>query len=95
MFRLCLALGVKHPNYLKLDFWELEEWYAYFRLNPFGHDIDTMMRAKVVAGMSGGKPDDYMPKITKQMELGSDAWLSQFSGLHEFMEQIDGNRKDA
>lgn len=90
-----MALGVKHPNYLGLDFWELEEWYAYFKLQPFGHDIDTRMRASVVSAMAGGKPDDYMPKITRQMELGSDAWMGQFSGLHEFMEQVNGNRENA
>lgn len=39
-FRLCLAIGVEHPNRLTLSREELDDWYAVWNLEPWGDARD-------------------------------------------------------
>lgn len=82
-------MGIKHPNYIKLDFWEIEEWQAYFKLHPFGHDVDHMMQARIAASMSGLPEGKLMPMVKRDLDY--ETMKSQFSGLSEYMESLSGN----
>ena len=71
-FRLCLAIGVVHPDRLlaRLTSAELAEWMAYFKLAPFGDDHQSRVVAEVGAELSNrwrnkGEPPrrskDFLP----------------------------------
>jgi len=63
-FRLCLQLGIDHPKDLvtRLGWDKFTDWMAYFRVKPFGHDVDHSMTAKLIASWSSdGVPADFMP----------------------------------
>lgn len=48
-FRLCLFLGVMHPDYLlpQLTSRQIAEWMAYFQLKPFGQDHTDFLIAQL------------------------------------------------
>lgn len=50
MFRLCLALGYPHPDYLlrMLTSRQITEWLAYYDLEPWG-ETRADLRAGIVA----------------------------------------------
>lgn len=74
MFRLCLALGVVHPDRLgdMLTSQEFSEWIAYYNTEPFGPQVDDL-RAGVVAatvanvarakGSKAMKPQDFFASL--------------------------------
>lgn len=47
MFRLCLALGVPHPDYLEqmLSLRQLAEWQRFYGLEPWGAEFEDMQHA--------------------------------------------------
>ena len=65
LFRLCLALGVEHPNRLTLTNAEVMEWWAYFTQHPFGDDVGHSMLAKIMCMFAGKNASTYMPRITE------------------------------
>lgn len=50
-FRLCLHLGIPHPDYLfpQLTSRQLAEWMAAYNIEPFGEDLTRMTIAKMAA----------------------------------------------
>ena len=76
-FRLCLELGISHPDYLlsQLTSRQLAEWIAFYNLHPFGQDISDRVVAEMAAalwnkqrgkGVDALKPDDFLPRRVKQ-----------------------------
>lgn len=59
-FRLCLALGVPHPDYLGelLSVRQLSEWRAFFDVEPWGFEVEDTrhaMQAFIAARAAGSK----------------------------------------
>jgi hypothetical protein len=59
-FRLCLALGVPHPDYLGelLSVRQLGEWRAFFEREPWGFEVEDTrhaMSAFIAARAAGSK----------------------------------------
>ncbi len=79
-FRLALALGFPHPDYLLslLTSRQVAEWDAYYRVEPFGPPAEEH-RAGVLAAVIGNfssvskrhdwKPTDFFPPQRKQQSL--------------------------
>ena len=51
MFRLCLAVGAKHPDHLHgmLSRRQLREWGEYAMLEPFGPEVDRVYAGTIAA----------------------------------------------
>jgi hypothetical protein len=75
-FRLALALGYAHPDFLlcQLSSAQIAEWMAYYRLEPFGEGVRWLRAgtiASVIANVFRGKgsrvlkPSDFMPEEPK------------------------------
>lgn len=73
MFRLALALGFPHPDYLLevLSARQLAEWQQYYSLEPFGFPAESWRSgivASVIAnanrkkGRKAFQPSDFMPR---------------------------------
>lgn len=71
-FRLCLAIGCRHPDYLLRDITsrQLLEWQAFYQIDPFGDqrgDLQACIIAAMVNNRMRGKnetpiaPIDLMP----------------------------------
>ena len=73
MFRLCLALGVVHPDHLRhvLSARQVAGWMAYATIEPFG-ELQADYRAGVVASITANstrssraqksyQPGDFFP----------------------------------
>lgn len=76
-FRLCLALGEVHPDYLlkKLTSRQLVEWQAFFEQCPFGQDLTDFQLARIASvllnrwkkqGLPDVSPSDMLPKFHQQ-----------------------------
>ena len=91
LFRLCLAVGVPHPDYLNsvLDSAQLSEWMAYDLLEPFGDE-----RADLRSGMAGFgvaramldprrgyKLSDFMPHLRRPGDEKPAGDLSQLKSV--------------
>jgi hypothetical protein len=86
-FRLALALGYPHPDYLlrMLSSTQFNEWLAYAALEPFGEERADL-RAGIVAstlanvnrrkGQRALKPRDFMPKFGKRVRR-EQTWQEQ------------------
>lgn len=50
MFRLCLQLGVMHPDYLEavLTQRQLDDWFDYAAIEPFGSPVDDQRTGLLV-----------------------------------------------
>ena len=67
MFRLSLALGYAHPDYLRplLSLKQLRGWAAYYQLEPFGFEVEdarhsvSLAVACRLAGNKETKPTDF------------------------------------
>lgn len=83
MFRLCLALGCAHPDYLlsSLSSSQLSEWEAYNKIDPIGQwrsDFRMANLASVITniarslyskqGTKMSTPLDFMPMWEKEQE---------------------------
>lgn len=60
MFRLCLALGWPHPDYLGevLSLEQVYEWMEFYSREPWGFDVEdqrSALQAMVVARSAGNK----------------------------------------
>lgn len=73
LHRLCVALGVLHPDDLlaRLTWPQIADWFAYMRQEPFGPNVDAQRFAARMAdgrnySMASKKHDwkveDFMPK---------------------------------
>ena len=91
-FRLCLSLGVPHPNYLPITAGEFQEWAQYWELEPWGQDWQRTALGAYVAAKIGGSKDatisDFMPTTQrKQTPAQATAILKAFtkaySDLHD------------
>lgn len=84
-----------HPDfvYAVLTEKQLYEIGWYYERMPFGHDVDHMMQARIAASMSGQPESQLMPMVKR--ELDYDTMKSQFPGLKEFMEGINGDHQNA
>jgi hypothetical protein len=62
---LCLAIGIVHPDVLDelVNDKQINEWIAYYKINPFGHSVDTEMRAGIAAAIGGGSIQDRLPNV--------------------------------
>lgn len=78
-FRLCLALGLLHPDYLlnSLTSRQLAEWMAYYAVDPFGDQRGDLQAGIIAATVSNrwrgkneapAKPVDFMPYIEKPQQ---------------------------
>jgi hypothetical protein len=74
-FRLALALGYAHPDHLmaQLTSGQLAEWFAFYRLEPFGgwrDDYRSGILASTMANIFSKKgarkflPTEFMPKFS-------------------------------
>lgn len=76
LFRLCLALGYRHPRYLVRDLnaRDIAEWMAYSLIEPWGAQHDEVLAGIIAAeifnntehrpGTQARKATDYMPSYT-------------------------------
>lgn len=71
---MCLALGIVHPDKLDEQLTRLQflEWIEYYKLRPFGHWIDTEMRAGLAARFSGQSVNECLPIVKELIESDSD-----------------------
>lgn len=68
-FRLCLQLGILHPDYLldRLTSRQIAEWMAYFKVKPFGQDHTDYLVAQLTAvtfnanSRKKQKTSDFLP----------------------------------
>jgi len=78
-FRLCLAIGCPHPDYLLslLTSHQLAEWIAYFEIHRFGQDYtDGLIAQQLAQFFNANKgqsqrprsPDDYLSKKEQDPE---------------------------
>lgn len=65
--RLCLSLGIEHPDYLPLDARQFLDWLEFSQIEPFGDDWrQTALLAHISAakgGVKDGAIEDYMPIV--------------------------------
>ena len=80
---LCLALGVAHPDFLVdvLSQEQLNGWHDYWKAKPFGHWIDTQMRASIAASNTTGKQADFIPRVEEIRELTEDELIAKLPGI--------------
>jgi len=80
MFRLCLALGVVHPDRLgdMMTSAEFSEWIAYYNLEPFGPQMDDLRAGTVAATVA----NVARSKASKALEA-KDFFVSLQEGQHE------------
>lgn len=93
-FRLCLALGVIHPDYLEaqLTSRQMAEWAAYYNLVAFGADVTHEMLARMTAyyvqahskpGAKSVETNDFRPRPKRQTPEEMQQILTRaLSGLH-------------
>ena len=88
--------GHLHPDFIrdKLTDKQLHELAWYFERHPFGHDIDHVMYSRIVAAFGGGKPDEFMPKVSSSREKTLDEQVGGFAGLRAFMAEQELEVKD-
>lgn len=76
---------------------QVEEWKAYWMLEPFGHRVDHEMLAQLAvmqAGAAGvkSKLEDFLPSVPKQGEIETDADFDlMFPGSKAFAESLKGS----
>jgi len=66
-FRLCLALGWPHPDFLlkTLSHKQFQEWMTYYSLEPWGFDVEDARHAILnssvlrAAGAKSVKPEQF------------------------------------
>lgn len=72
--RLCLALGVRHPDYLDLTAEQLLDWQDFYRKTGFGYDRDDIHWGMAMAMFANAHkkddcptndPRDFMPYFDK------------------------------
>ena len=92
-FRLCLALGCPHPDYLleKITLKQLYEWQMYASLEPFGFPMLDMMQARQMwASLRStsdkswaGQPGDFLISKPDEVEKTVDPveYLTGFFGV--------------
>lgn len=85
-FRLCLALGVVHPDYLlrQINSYQLAEWMAYFQIHPFGQLESDRVVARVGASIchhlakSTIEAKDFLPQRQQTPEEVEEALETLF-----------------
>jgi hypothetical protein len=94
LWKIAIHGGHLHPDFIrgKLTDKQIHEIAWYYELYPFGHDIDHSMFAMMISSLAGGKPVDYMPKISKPMT--TDEMISGMAGLSGFMSDQDINLEE-
>lgn len=89
MFRLCVVLGIEHPDYLGrvLNSQQIAEWEAYSEIEPFGTlhgEFLVGLLASTVANFSPASkrrnftPQDFMPQ--RKAPSLSERLLALFGG---------------
>jgi hypothetical protein len=76
----------------------LAEWQVYWKSKPFGHWIDTQMRASIAASNTTGKQDDFIPRVQEVSELTEEEQLMLIpgaGGAAQFLQEIYGNNQNA
>lgn len=93
MFRLCLAVGCPHPDYLPLDARQCIDWQEFWNLEPFGDDWrQTALLAFISAQKACKKTlsiNDFMPNRSpdeceqspEQTEAEIDCFIETYAGL--------------
>ena len=85
-YSLCLALGVLHPDIL--DEMLTEEqflgWLNYYHSKPFGHWIDTELRASLISSWTG---QDHLPRFETAEQKALQ--IPGASGALAFLESIE------
>lgn len=71
---------------------QLEEWRAYWKLEPFGHRVDHQMQAQMAVMMAAingidAALENYMP-TGKQDEDSNDDWDVMFPGVADFAAKL-------
>jgi hypothetical protein len=46
---LALALGIQHPDYLELTSQQLNDWLAYYEVEPFGLHVQNLQIGRVMS----------------------------------------------
>jgi hypothetical protein len=79
---LCLAIGVAHPDFLVdvLSQEQISGWHQYWKARPFGHWIDTQMRASIAASNTTGKMDDFIPRVEEIRDLTDEELMLRMPG---------------
>ncbi len=89
LWRVAIHGGHIHPDFIRdrLTDKQLHELSWYFTHHPFGHDIDHMMMSRIVCSMAGGKPEDYMPVLSKPAATSAGDLMPSMPGLSSFIAQ--------
>ena len=87
LWKVAIHGGHIHPDFIrgKLTERQLYEIAWYFEENPFGHEIDHMMIARLISAWAGGRESDYMPRLQEEPTLEDRA--NSMPGLGQFMNQ--------
>ena len=79
MFRLALALGAIHPDYLRarLTAQQIEDWWEYSLVEPFGEWNEWARNSRLIATIvnvnrssksSAVSPEEFMPKFGEDLK---------------------------
>lgn len=73
-FRLCVALGIRHPDYLDISSRQFSDWLAWYTHEPFG-ELRADLQAGIIAstinnrmrnkGERARPPTEFMPYYEK------------------------------
>jgi hypothetical protein len=88
-------LHVPHPDYLKEILTEQQfiDWVDHFKRKPFGHWIDTEMRAQIAAGLSSNSFNECLPKVEQLRDLENEpdpTSIPGFGGAEEWLRKLNG-----
>jgi len=102
LYILSLALGFSHPDYLldTLSDKQIDDWRNYYRQYPFGHWIDTQMRAQISASMTDGNIILPSVKVISEDDEASETEkiiaMPGFGGAEKFLQELQrGNNQNA
>jgi len=81
LFRLCLKLGIPHPDYLrgKINSRQIAEWIAFFNIEPFGTLHEELLAGQICSTVVNSRPfrkegsndvlaTDFMPSYVPEPE---------------------------
>lgn len=101
---MCLELKVLHPDILleKLTGIQLTEWYEFWKVRPFGTEIDLRYRAMLLSmiAATGGQAvsaEEFLPWKDKRKAVKQDpkALLASMPGSGAMLAMIEAKEREA
>ena len=100
-FRLCLALGIKHPDYLELTSSQIADWLAFDRKQPIGELREDIRNAALMcllnnrwrnSSESPASPEDFLPFWPKPQQDWREMHRAMAGAIRQHNESVNRGR---